>query len=155
MQVRKWPVYISSAGKWLLLFCIQYWTHTFLIHLCRNELFHGVWCSRQCWKDSRLVEDLHLCDSIACRAFPPLSTIHHPPSPPIFYVTVIKSERNDTSSVAKPQLACMPNMMLPATQTSCLKDSHTNFQIRVGISIEYFWDRLQFVCKNLCWKYHN
>jgi hypothetical protein len=30
--------------------------------------------------------------------------------------------------------------MLPATQTSCLKDSHTNFQINVGIGIEYFQD---------------
>ena len=33
---------------------------------------------------------------------------------------------------------CMPEMMLPATQTSCLKDSHTNFQIKVGIGISYF-----------------
>jgi hypothetical protein len=31
-----------------------------------------------------------------------------------------------------------PKMMLPATQTSCLKDSHTNFQINVGIGITYF-----------------
>ncbi len=29
----------------------------------------------------------------------------------------------------------MPKMMLPATQTSCLKDSHTNFQVYVGIGI--------------------
>ncbi len=29
----------------------------------------------------------------------------------------------------------MLKMMLPATQTSCLKDSHTNFQINVGIGI--------------------
>ncbi len=29
----------------------------------------------------------------------------------------------------------MPKMMLPATQTSCLKDSHTNFQVYVGIVI--------------------
>jgi hypothetical protein len=28
--------------------------------------------------------------------------------------------------------------ILPATQTSCLKDSHTIFQINVGIGIEYF-----------------
>jgi hypothetical protein len=38
--------------------------------------------------------------------------------------------------------------MLPATQTSCLKDSHTNLKIIVGIGIEYFQDLLQFVCKN-------
>jgi hypothetical protein len=31
----------------------------------------------------------------------PLFSIHHPPYPPISYVTKIKSERNDTSSVAK------------------------------------------------------
>ncbi len=47
----------------------------------------------------------------------------------------------------------MPKMMLPATQTSCLKDSHTNFQSDVGISITYFGERLQFVCKNQRWKY--
>jgi hypothetical protein len=29
-------------------------------------------------------------------------------------------------------------MMLPVTQTSCLKDSHTNFQSNVGIGITYF-----------------
>jgi hypothetical protein len=29
----------------------------------------------------------------------------------------------------------MPKMMLPATQTSCLKDSHTKIQINVGIGI--------------------
>ncbi len=32
----------------------------------------------------------------------------------------------------------MPKMMLPATQTNCLKDSHTNFQVNVGIGITYF-----------------
>jgi hypothetical protein len=37
-------------------------------------------------------------------------------------------------------LVCMPKMMLPATQTSCLKDSHTNFQLNVGIGITYFGD---------------
>ncbi len=66
--------------KWLLLFCIQYWTHAFTIHLCRNELSHGVWCSRRCWKDSRLEEDLHLYDSIARGAFPPF--FNPPPSIP-------------------------------------------------------------------------
>jgi hypothetical protein len=39
-------------------------------------------------------------------------------------------------------------MMLTATQTSCLKDSHTNFQVDVGIGITYFLGRLQLVCKN-------
>ncbi len=29
----------------------------------------------------------------------------------------------------------MPKTMLPATQTSCLKDTHTNFQVNVGISV--------------------
>jgi hypothetical protein len=38
-------------------------------------------------------------------------------------------------------------MMLLATQTSCLKDSHKNYQINVGIGITYFWGRWQFVCK--------
>ena len=27
----------------------------------------------------------------------------------------------------------MPKVMLPATQTSCLKYSHTNFQVYIGI----------------------
>ncbi len=31
-----------------------------------------------------------------------------------------------------------PKMMLQATQTSCLKDGHTNFQINRGIGIAYF-----------------
>jgi hypothetical protein len=29
-------------------------------------------------------------------------------------------------------------MMLPATHTSCLKDTHTNFQINVGIVFHTF-----------------
>jgi hypothetical protein len=29
-------------------------------------------------------------------------------------------------------------MMLPVTQTSCLKDNHTNFQVNVEIGITYF-----------------
>ncbi len=36
-----------------------------------------------------------------------LSSIHHPPSPTVSYVTKINSERNDTSSVVKPLLACI------------------------------------------------
>ncbi len=32
----------------------------------------------------------------------------------------------------------LQKMMLPATQTSCLKDSHTNLKKNVGISISYF-----------------
>ena len=32
----------------------------------------------------------------------------------------------------------LQKMMLPATQTSCLKDKHTNFQVNVGIGITYF-----------------
>ncbi len=47
----------------------------------------------------------------------------------------------------------MPKMMLPATHTSCLKDTHTYFQINVGIGISYFLGILQFVCKSQCWKY--
>jgi hypothetical protein len=34
----------------------------------------------------------------------------------------------------------MPKMMLPATHTIFLKDSHTNFQVYVGISTYYFGD---------------
>jgi hypothetical protein len=144
------------VNKWLLLFCIQYWTHASTIHLCQNELSHGVWCSRWCWKDLWLVEDLHLCDSKAHGAFPPFfnppppippnhltsgisgqtdvcnscrgtfiwlqargwhtdtgvmwtSVLPEHPQvgcPPISYVTLIMSERNDTLSMAKPQSAC-------------------------------------------------
>ncbi len=36
----------------------------------------------------------------------PLSSIHHPHPPQISYVPIIKSERNNTLSVAKPLLAC-------------------------------------------------
>ncbi len=31
----------------------------------------------------------------------------------------------------------MPKMMLPATQTSCLKDSHTNSHVNIGTSISF------------------
>ncbi len=47
----------------------------------------------------------------------------------------------------------MPKMMLPATHTSCLNDTHTNFLINVGIGIAYFLGIFQFVCKNQRWKY--
>ncbi len=47
----------------------------------------------------------------------------------------------------------MPKMMLSVTQTSCLKDSHTNFESNIGIGITYFGERLQFICKNQSWKY--
>ncbi len=47
----------------------------------------------------------------------------------------------------------MPKMMLPAIHTSCLKDTHTNFQVNVGIGFSYFLGILQFVCKNQRWKY--
>ncbi len=49
----------------------------------------------------------------------------------------------------------LQKMMLLATQTICLKDSHTNFQINVGISILYFWGTLQFVCKKLALEISN
>jgi hypothetical protein len=38
-------------------------------------------------------------------------------------------------------------MMLLALWTSCLKDSHTNFQINVGIGITYFEDFTQLYPK--------
>jgi hypothetical protein len=38
-------------------------------------------------------------------------------------------------------------MMLLATQTSCLKDSHTNSQVYVGIGIWYIWGILQSCAK--------
>jgi hypothetical protein len=41
----------------------------------------------------------------------------------------------------------MPKMMLPATQTSCLKDSHTNFEKYVGIGTRYFEDSLSSYVK--------
>ncbi len=47
----------------------------------------------------------------------------------------------------------MPKIMLPATHISCLKDTHTNAQINVGIGISYFLGILQLVCKNQRWKY--
>ncbi len=40
-----------------------------------------------------------------------------------------------------------PKMMLPATQTSCLKDSHTNLQRYIGISTRYFGDSLSLYVK--------
>ncbi len=39
--------------------------------------------------------------------------------------------------ILKTLLACMPKMMLPAPWTSCLNDSHTNFQSYIGIGIAY------------------
>jgi hypothetical protein len=42
---------------------------------------------------------------------------------------------------------CMPKMMLLATHTSCLMDSHTNFQINVGIGMTYFLGILLLVCQ--------
>ncbi len=47
----------------------------------------------------------------------------------------------------------MPKMMLPVTHTSFLKDTHTNFQINVGIGISYLLGIVQFVCKNQRWKH--
>jgi hypothetical protein len=41
----------------------------------------------------------------------------------------------------------MPKMMLPATQTSCLKDSHTNLQRYIGIGARYFGDSLSLYVK--------
>ncbi len=39
-------------------------------------------------------------------------------------------------------------MMLVALWTSCLKDSHANIQIDVGIGIVYFEDFTQLYAKN-------
>ncbi len=39
-------------------------------------------------------------------------------------------------------------MMLLALWSSCLKDSHTNFQISVGIGITYFEDFTWLYAKN-------
>ena len=41
----------------------------------------------------------------------------------------------------------MPKVMLPATQTICLKYSHTNFQLDVGIGIRYQWLHTMFICQ--------
>ncbi len=41
----------------------------------------------------------------------------------------------------------MPKVMLPATHTSCLMDSHTNFQINVGIGMTYFLGIFLLVCQ--------
>ena len=59
--------------------CVYGMVLTIEMVLCQLKRQHGVWCSRWCWKDSRLEEDLHLCDSIACGAFPPFFN----PPPPI------------------------------------------------------------------------
>jgi hypothetical protein len=48
-----------------------------------------------------------------------------------------------------------------ATQTSCLKDSHTNLEKYVGIGTKILWRLLEFVCQkrmlpatsNSCLKY--
>ncbi len=56
--------------------------------LCQLKRQHVVWCSRRCWKDLRLAEDLHLCDSVAHGAFPPFFN----PPPPIF--PIILRNRN-------------------------------------------------------------
>jgi hypothetical protein len=42
----------------------------------------------------------------------------------------------------------MPKMMLPATQISCLKDTHTNFQVYVGIGFDTFEDNHVRMPKN-------
>ena len=39
-------------------------------------------------------------------------------------------------------------MMLPVTQTTCLKYGHTNFCFYVGTSMRYFWQQTMFLCKN-------
>ncbi len=44
-------------------------------------------------------------------------------------------------------LVCMPKMMLPTTQTSCLKYSHTNLQKYIGIGTRYFGDSLSLYVK--------
>jgi hypothetical protein len=38
-------------------------------------------------------------------------------------------------------------MMLSASQTSCLKDSHTHLQSYIGIGIRYFGDSLSLYAK--------
>jgi hypothetical protein len=43
----------------------------------------------------------------------------------------------------------MPKMMLPATQTSCLKDSHTNLQRYIRIGTRYFGDSLSSYVKKM------
>jgi hypothetical protein len=42
---------------------------------------------------------------------------------------------------------CMPKMMLPATQSSCLKYSDTNLQSYTGIGTRYFGDSLSLYVK--------
>jgi hypothetical protein len=73
--------------------------------LCQLKKQYGVGCSRRCWKDLWLAEDLHLCDSVVHRAFPPF--FNPPPSiPPNILMTEINNERNNTLSVAKPLFTC-------------------------------------------------
>jgi hypothetical protein len=48
-----------------------------------------------------------------------------------------------------------PKMMLPALWTSCLKDSHTNFQSNIGIGIAYFGDISRLYAKNDAASYTN
>jgi hypothetical protein len=46
-------------------------------------------------------------------------------------------------------------MMLPATQTSCLKYSHTNYQSNIGISIACFGELSWLYAKNDAASYTN
>jgi hypothetical protein len=41
----------------------------------------------------------------------------------------------------------MPKVMLPATQTICLKYSHTNLWFYVGIGIQYQWQHTMLICQ--------
>ncbi len=63
--------------------CVYCMILTLDMVLCQLKKQHGVGCSRQCWKDSRLAEDLHLCYSIARGAFPPFFNPPHSTPPNI------------------------------------------------------------------------
>ncbi len=43
----------------------------------------------------------------------------------------------------------MPNMMLPATQTSCLKYIYTNFQVYIGFWYVILWRLPDLVCQKM------
>jgi hypothetical protein len=90
----------------------------------------------QCWKDLLLVEDLNLCESIACGAFPPFSnppTSHPPPNilstpnpSPISWLTIL---RHILSGEA-PLGSCINKILLTPTLQR-MAANHTTFAAKV------------------------
>ncbi len=92
-------VLLSSCIVVLMYYCIVVMLYCCLVVLSSQlKKQHGIWCSRWCWW---LAEDLQLCDSVARSILPFFNP--PPPIPP----NILRSERNDTSSVVKPLLACI------------------------------------------------